>query len=159
MFSICLTAINSERSQWICKHGKNYSSLCDTRQSRLVYCKTRRVLSTKTIGKVGFQSKQWIGCRPNHSLVYTAKVGVRGTLGLCNRRVLIVLCVQISFRVFFWWFWSFIQRNWYNVCYLKYCPSLSTIFDHLSGSIRIPRFKNSSSFEAIQESTQFLASS
>ena len=27
LFSICLTAINSERSQWICKHGKNWYRL------------------------------------------------------------------------------------------------------------------------------------
>ena len=63
-----------------------------------------------------------------------------------------------KFSGFFSWFWSFIQRNWHNVCYSKYCPSLSTTFDHLAGSIRIPRLQNSSSFEAIQESTQFLAS-
>ena len=30
MFSIYFTAINNERSQWICKHGKNWLSLCDT---------------------------------------------------------------------------------------------------------------------------------
>ena len=33
-------------------------------------------------------TKQWIGCCLNHSFAYTAKVEVRGTLGLCNRRIL-----------------------------------------------------------------------
>ena len=47
--------------------------------------------TTATIGKVGFQRKQWIGCRPNHNVSYTAKVGVGGTLGPCNKRVLTVL--------------------------------------------------------------------
>ena len=56
-------------------------------QSRLVYCKTRGAPTTATISKVGFQSKHWIGCRPNHSVAYTAKVEVRGTLGPCNKRV------------------------------------------------------------------------
>ena len=32
-------------------------------QSRLVYWKTREAPTTATIGEVGFQSKQWIGCR------------------------------------------------------------------------------------------------
>ena len=54
-------------------------------QSRLVYCKTRGAPTTATIDKVGFQSKQWIGCRLNHSVEYTAKVEVRGTLGPCNK--------------------------------------------------------------------------
>ena len=56
-------------------------------QSRLVYCKTREAPTTAIIGKVGFQSKKWIGCHPNNSDAYTAKVGVRRTLGPCNRRV------------------------------------------------------------------------
>ena len=43
--------------------------------------------------------------------------------------------------------------------YSKYCPSLATTFSHLSDSIRIPRRKNASYFEAIHESTQFLVSS
>ena len=47
--------------------------------------------STATIGEVGFQSKQWIGCRQNHSVAYTAMAAVRGTLGPCNKRVLTVL--------------------------------------------------------------------
>ena len=41
----------------------------------------------------------------------------------------------------------------------KYYPSLATTFSHLSGSIRIPRRKNASSFKAIHESTQFFVSS
>ena len=53
-------------------------------QSRLVYCKTRGALTTTTIGKDGFQSKQWIGCRPNHSVAYALKVGVRGNSGLAK---------------------------------------------------------------------------
>ena len=57
-------------------------------QSRLVYCKTKGAPTTAIIGKVGFQSNQWIGCRPNRSVVYKAKLGVRGTLGPCNTRVL-----------------------------------------------------------------------
>ena len=40
--------------------------------------------------------------------------------------------------------------------YSKYCPSLATTFSYLSGSLRIPRRKNASFFEAIHESTQFL---
>ena len=34
-------------------------------RKRLVYCKTSAVSTTATIDKVGFQSKQWIGCRLN----------------------------------------------------------------------------------------------
>lgn len=30
LFSICLTTTKSEHSQWICKHGKNWWSLCET---------------------------------------------------------------------------------------------------------------------------------
>ena len=37
-------------------------------QSRLVYCKMRGASTTAIIGKVGFQSKQWIDCRLNHSI-------------------------------------------------------------------------------------------
>ena len=58
------------------------------KRARLVYCKTRGAPNTATVGEVGFQSKQWIGCRPNHSVAYTAKVGVTRTLGPCNIRVL-----------------------------------------------------------------------
>ena len=56
-------------------------------QLRLVYCTTKRAPTTATIGKVGFQSKQWIGCRPNHSVVYTAKVGVRRTSLDCSNNM------------------------------------------------------------------------
>ena len=71
-------------------------------QSRLVYCKApkwarpanckmRGAPITATIGKVGYQSKLWIRCRPNHSVAYATKVRVRGTLGPCNKQVLTVL--------------------------------------------------------------------
>ena len=40
--------------------------------------------------------------------------------------------------------------------YSKYCPSLATTFFHLSVSMRIPRWKNALSFEAIDELTQYL---
>ena len=59
-------------------------------RKRLVYCKTRGVSTTANIEKIGFQSKQWIGYCPNHSVAYTAKVGVRETLGPSNKRVLTV---------------------------------------------------------------------
>ena len=55
----------------------------ETSETRLL--KARGALTTSTIGKVGFQSKQWNCCCPNHSVAYKAKV--RGTLGPCNRRV------------------------------------------------------------------------
>ena len=61
------------------------------KQAKHVYCKTKRASTTATIGKVGFQSKQWIGCRPNNSVAYTDKVRVRGTLAPCNKRVLAAL--------------------------------------------------------------------
>ena len=41
---------------------------------------------------------------------------------------------------------------------LKYCPSLETTFSHLPGSIWIPRRKNDTSLEAIQESIHFFSS-
>ena len=47
-------------------------------QPRLVYCKTRVAPTTGTIGKVGSQSKQWIGCRPNHNVAYTHIYGKGG---------------------------------------------------------------------------------
>ena len=55
------------------------------KRTKPVYCKTREAPTTATIGKVGFQSKQWIGCRPNTA--YPAEVEIKGTLGPCNRRV------------------------------------------------------------------------
>ena len=55
--------------------------------------------------------------------------------------------------------WAFIVKERYMMFYSKYCPLLATTFFYLSGSIRIPRQKNASSFEAIHESTQFLVSS
>ena len=54
-------------------------------QSRLIYCKTRGGPTTASIGEVDIQSKQQIGCHPNHSVAYTVKVGVKGTLRPCNR--------------------------------------------------------------------------
>jgi len=50
---------------------------------------------------------------------------------------------------------GFIVNNWLYIYDSKYCPLLATTFSHLSGSIRIPRRKNWSSFEAIHESIQF----
>jgi len=57
---------------------------------------------------------------------------------------------------------SFFFRNSRLYCkklviylWFKYCPSLATTFSHLSGSVRILRWKNWSSFEAIHESIQF----
>ena len=70
----------------------------------------------------------------------------------------LVLCVQISFEGFFGDFEA-LFREIGTMYVIQSIAPLSTIFDHLSGSIRIPRLKNSSSFEAIQESTQSLASS
>jgi len=50
---------------------------------------------------------------------------------------------------------GFLVKNWLYI----YDPSLATTFSHLSGSVRIPRRKNWSSFEAIHESIQFFTSS
>ena len=48
----------------------------------------------------------------------------------------------------------FIVKNWLYIYDSKYCwPSLATTFSHLSGSVRIPRRKNWSSFEARHKST------
>ena len=55
--------------------------------------------------------------------------------------------------------WAFIVKERYIMFYSKYCPSVATTFFQHSGSIRIPRRKNASSFEVIHESTQFLVSS
>jgi len=46
-------------------------------------------------------------------------------------------------------------QNKMNEDQLKYCPSLSTTFSHLSGNFRIPSRKNDSSLEAIQFWSQF----
>ena len=54
---------------------------------------------------------------------------------------------------------DFIVKNWLYIYDSKYCPSLATTFSHLSGSVRIPRRKNWSSFEVIHESIQFFISS
>ena len=75
-------------------------------QSRLVYCKKREAPTTATIGKAGFQSKQWIGCRPTHSVAYTAKVGVRGTLVPCKKRVLTVLILCGKWIAEFFCIWT-----------------------------------------------------
>jgi len=53
----------------------------------------------------------------------------------------------------------FIVKNWLYIYDSKYYPSLATTFSHLSDSVRIPRRKNWSSFEAIHESIQFFTSS
>ena len=79
------------------------------------------------------------------------------TWRLCNvhvKRAKKIIRSTNKFRVFFWWFWSFIQRNWYNVCYSNYCPSLSTTFYDLYGSIRIPRLKRVYRFETRTLRTQ-----
>ena len=70
-----------------------------------------------------------------------------------------ILGVQLCFRCFFSEIRGFIVKNWLYIYDSKYCPSLATTFSHLSGSIRIPRRKNWSSFEAIHESIQFFTSS
>ena len=44
-------------------HLLQVSETGETRK-RLVYCKTSGVSTNETIDKVGFQSKQWISCRP-----------------------------------------------------------------------------------------------
>ena len=54
---------------------------------------------------------------------------------------------------------GFIVKNWLYIYDSKYCPLLATTFSHLLGSVRIPRRKNWSSFEAIHESIQFFTSS
>ena len=54
---------------------------------------------------------------------------------------------------------GFIVKNWLYIYDSKYCPSLAITFSHLSGSVRIPRRKNWSSFEAVHESIQFFTSS
>ena len=69
-----------------------------------------------------------------------------------------ILGVQLRFR-FFSEIRGFIVKNWLYIYDSKYCPSLATTFSHLSGSVRIPRRKNWSSFEAIHESIQFFTSS
>jgi len=64
-----------------------------------------------------------------------------------------------SLPPFFFEIRAFIIKNWLYIYDSKYCPSLATTFSHLSGSERIPRRKNWSSFEAIHESIQFFTSS
>ena len=71
----------------------------------------------------------------------------------------IYIGVQLCFRRFFSEIRGFIVKNWLYIYDSKYCPSLATTFSHLSGSVRIPRRKNWSSFEAIHESIQFFTSS
>jgi len=70
-----------------------------------------------------------------------------------------ILGVQLCFRRFFPEIRGFIVKNWLYIYDSKYCPSLAITFSHLSGSVRIPRQKNWSSFEAIHESIQFFTSS
>ena len=52
--------------------------------------------------------------------------------------------------------WVFIVKERNLMFYSKYWPPLDTTFPHLSGSIRIPRRKNTSSFKVIHKSTLFL---
>ena len=67
--------------------------------------------------------------------------------------------VQLYFRRVFSEIRGFIVKNWLYIYDSKYCPSLAITFSHLSSSVRIPRRKNWSSFEAIHESIQFFTSS
>jgi len=71
----------------------------------------------------------------------------------------LLLGVQLCFCRFFSEIRGFIVKNWLYIYDSKYCLSLTTTFSHLSGSVRIPRRKNWSSFEAIHESIQFFISS
>ena len=80
---------------------------------------------------------------------------LRGKMRRSNQ----LLGVQLCFRRFFSEIRGFIVKNWLYIYDSKYCPSLATTFSHLSGSARIPRRKNWSSFEAIHESIQFFTSS
>ena len=51
--------------------------------ARLIYCKIRGAPTTATTGiKVSFQSKQWIGYHPNHSVAYAAMWGLGERSGL-----------------------------------------------------------------------------
>ena len=71
-------------------------------QLRLVYCKARRAPTTETIGKVGFQSKQWIGCRPNHNVAYTENAWALQYTSFApyNKRILTVFKKkEYSFKV------------------------------------------------------------
>ena len=52
-----------------------------------------------------------------------------------------VLDVQLCFRRFFSEIRGFIIKNWLYIYDSKCCPSLATIFCHLSTSVRIPRRK------------------
>jgi len=70
----------------------------------------------------------------------------------------IIRCTTL-FPPFFVDIRGFIVKNWLYIYDSKYCPSQATTFSHLSGSVRIPRRKNCSSFEAIHVSFQFLTSS
>jgi len=70
--------------------------------------------------------------------------------------ILYILGVQLCFRRFFSEIRDFIVKNWLYIYDSKYCPSLATTFSHLSGSIRILRRKNWSSFEPITNRSNFL---
>ena len=70
------------------------------------------------------------------------------------------LCIGITctnkFPTIFIVNWALTVKERNLMFYLNYCRSLATTFSHLSVSIRVPRLKNASYFEAIHESTQFL---
>ena len=76
---------------------------------------------------------------------------------LCIYSIFLILirCTN-NFPPFFIKNWAFIVKERNLIFYSKHGPSLATTFSYLSGSIRIPRRKNTLSFEAIHESTQFL---
>ena len=61
-----------------------------------------------------------------------------------------------------WFFveiWDFIVKNRLQCNHLKYCPSVTTTFSHLSGNFQKPSRKNDVGFDAIHESTHFSVSS
>jgi len=68
---------------------------------------------------------------------------------------------NITFDLFYWEYklvrsfqkCIYVRTKWIDQ--LKYCPSLSTTFSHLSGNFRIPSQKNDSSLEAIQFWSKF----
>ena len=64
-----------------------------------------------------------------------------------------------KFVRFFLEIWGFILKNRLHCNHSKYCPSLVTIFSHLSDNLRIPSRKNDVGFDAIHESTHFSVSS
>ena len=71
------------------------------------------------------------------------------------RDIIIILGVPESYRRFYPKFWGIIMRKWLHIFYSKYCPSLATAFDYISGNLQISSRKSNGTFDYMNHNPFF----